>query len=51
MYVLSSNVEDVEMKDAEDDEDEEDAVAEELGMLFHVIQNLSGRQLTPCRQE
>ncbi|KAI9001032.1 VID27 cytoplasmic protein [Trametes punicea] len=29
-YVLSSNVEDVEMKDAEDEEDEEDAVEEEL---------------------
>ncbi|KAI0723285.1 VID27 cytoplasmic protein [Earliella scabrosa] len=29
-YVISSNVEDVEMRDAEDDEDDEDAVAEEL---------------------
>ncbi|KAI0677601.1 VID27 cytoplasmic protein [Trametes maxima] len=29
-YVLSSTVEDVEMKDAEDDSDEEDTVAEEL---------------------
>ncbi|KAI0375618.1 VID27 cytoplasmic protein [Pilatotrama ljubarskyi] len=29
-YVLSSNVEDVEMKDAEDESDEEDAVEEEL---------------------
>ncbi|KAH9943458.1 VID27 cytoplasmic protein [Epithele typhae] len=29
-YVMSSNAEDVEMRDVEDDEDEEDAVAEEL---------------------
>ncbi|KAI0832397.1 VID27 cytoplasmic protein [Trametes gibbosa] len=29
-YIMSSNVEDVEMKDAEDDSDEEDAVADEL---------------------
>ena len=28
---MSSNTEDVEMKDVEDEEDEEDAVAEELG--------------------
>ena len=30
--MISSNVEDVEMRDAEDDEDDEDAVAEELGL-------------------
>ena len=30
-YAMNSNMEDVEMRDAEDDEDDEDAVASELG--------------------
>ena len=33
--MLSSQVEDVEMQDAEDDEDEEDDVAKELGKYMH----------------
>ena len=44
-YVLSSNTEDVEMKDVEDEEDEEDAVAEELGTQS--IISISNRHLMP----
>ena len=35
--MLSSNVEDIEMKDAEDESDEEDAVESELGTCVHAL--------------
>lgn len=57
-YVMSSNVEDVEMQDVEDESDEEDAVEDELGNhtrckfpMFHNLTFLQTKVRTKKNQK